>query len=65
MELHYRTKVATLIAAVIVQQALIVSVSMQFEAGGQPPKGTDSPFPPVEFPVSVPSDAAANTWFAL
>jgi peptidoglycan/xylan/chitin deacetylase (PgdA/CDA1 family) len=43
---------------------LVVSVSMQFEAGGQPPKGTDSPFPPVEFPVSVPSDAAANTWFA-
>jgi peptidoglycan/xylan/chitin deacetylase (PgdA/CDA1 family) len=43
---------------------LVVSVSMQFEAGGQPPKGTDSPFPPVEFPASVPSDAAANTWFA-
>ena len=43
---------------------LIVSISMQFEAGGQPPKGTDSPFPNVEFPQSVPSDAAANTWFA-
>lgn len=43
---------------------LVVSVSMQFEAGGQPAKGTDSPFPPVDFPDSVPSDAAANTWFA-
>jgi hypothetical protein len=37
---------------------------MQFEAGGQPPKGTDSPFPKVDFPSNVPSDAAANTWFA-
>lgn len=43
---------------------LVVSVSMQFEAGGQPAKGTDSPFPRVDFPDSVPSDAAANTWFA-
>jgi peptidoglycan/xylan/chitin deacetylase (PgdA/CDA1 family) len=43
---------------------LVVSVSMPFEAGGQLPKGTDSPFPPVEFPASVSSDAAANTWFA-
>jgi len=43
---------------------LVISVSMQFEAGGQPPKGTDSPFPKVDFPESVPSDAAANTWFA-
>jgi len=43
---------------------LVISVSMQFEAGGQPPKGTDSPFPRVDFPESVPSDAAANTWFA-
>jgi len=40
---------------------LVISVSMQFEAGGQPPKGTDSPFPNVELPESVPSDAAANT----
>jgi hypothetical protein len=39
---------------------LVISISMQFEAGGQPPKGTDSPFPKVEFPESVPSDAAAN-----
>jgi peptidoglycan/xylan/chitin deacetylase (PgdA/CDA1 family) len=37
---------------------------MQFEAGGQPSKGTDSPFPKVDFPPGVPSDAAANTWFA-
>jgi peptidoglycan/xylan/chitin deacetylase (PgdA/CDA1 family) len=37
---------------------------MQFEAGGQPSTGTDSPFPRVEFPPGVPSDAAANTWFA-
>lgn len=43
---------------------LVISISMQFEAGGQPPKGTDSPFPKVDFPASVPSDAAANTWFA-
>jgi peptidoglycan/xylan/chitin deacetylase (PgdA/CDA1 family) len=43
---------------------LVISISMQFEAGGQPVKGTDSPFPAVEFPDSVPSDAAANTWFA-
>ena len=43
---------------------LVISISMQFEAGGQPPKGTDSPFPKVDFPDSVPSDAATNTWFA-
>jgi len=43
---------------------LVVSISMQFEAGGQPAKGTDSPFPKVDFPDNVPSDAAANTWFA-
>lgn len=43
---------------------LVISISMQFEAGGQPPKGTDSPFPKVDFPDSVPSDPAANTWFA-
>ena len=35
---------------------LVVSISMQFEAGGQPAKGTDSPFPKVDFPDSVPSD---------
>jgi peptidoglycan/xylan/chitin deacetylase (PgdA/CDA1 family) len=43
---------------------LVISISMQFEAGGQPPKDADSPFPKVDFPNSVPSDAAANTWFA-
>lgn len=43
---------------------LAISISMQFEAGGQPPKGTDSPFPKVDFPDSVPSDPATNTWFA-
>jgi peptidoglycan/xylan/chitin deacetylase (PgdA/CDA1 family) len=43
---------------------LVISISMQFEAGGQPAKGTDSPFPRVDFPDSVPSDPAANTWFA-
>jgi peptidoglycan/xylan/chitin deacetylase (PgdA/CDA1 family) len=37
---------------------------MQFEAGGQPAKGTDSPFPKVDFPDSVPSDPAVNSWFA-
>jgi hypothetical protein len=44
---------------------LVVSIFMQFEAGGQPLKGTDSPLPPVGFPDNVPSDAAANTWFAM
>ncbi len=43
---------------------LVISISMQFEAGGQPAKGTDSPFPKVAFPASVPADLAANTWFA-
>lgn len=43
---------------------LVISISMQFEAGGQPPKGTDSPFPKVDMPDSVPADLAANTWFA-
>lgn len=43
---------------------LVISISMQFEAGGQPPKGTDSPFPKVDFPQNVTSDPATNTWFA-
>jgi peptidoglycan/xylan/chitin deacetylase (PgdA/CDA1 family) len=43
---------------------LVISISMQFEAGGQPPKGADSPFPKVAFPHNVPSDAVTNTWFA-
>ena len=40
---------------------LVISISMQFEAGGQPLKGTDSPFPKVDFPASVPQDYTANT----
>lgn len=43
---------------------LVISVSMQFEAGGQPLKNTDSPFPKVDFPASIAADPAANTWFA-
>jgi peptidoglycan/xylan/chitin deacetylase (PgdA/CDA1 family) len=43
---------------------LVISISMQFEAGGQPLKGTDSPFPKVDFPDGVSSDPATNTWFA-
>ena len=43
---------------------LVISISMQLEAGGQPAKGTDSPFPKVDFPENISSDAAANTWFA-
>ncbi|TFW19359.1 polysaccharide deacetylase family protein [Duganella callida] len=43
---------------------LVISVSMQFEAGGQPPKGADSPFPKVDFPASIKSDPVSNTWFA-
>ena len=43
---------------------LVISISMQFEAGGQPPKGTDSPFPKIDFPAGMPSDPATNTWFA-
>jgi len=43
---------------------LVISISMQFEAGGQPAKGTDSPFPKVDFPSSVQADLAANSWFA-
>ena len=43
---------------------LVISISMQFEAGGQPLKDTDSPFPKVDFPQNVTSDPATNTWFA-
>ena len=43
---------------------LVISISMQFEAGGQPLKGTDSPFPKIDLPARIPSDLAANTWFA-
>jgi len=43
---------------------LVISISMQFEAGGQPAKGADNPFPKVDFPPSVPADLAGQTWFA-
>jgi peptidoglycan/xylan/chitin deacetylase (PgdA/CDA1 family) len=43
---------------------LVVSISMQFEAGGQPSKGADSPFPKVDFPNGVPVDLATESWFA-
>ncbi len=43
---------------------LVVSISMPFEAGGQPPKGSDSPFPKIDLPGRIPADLAANTWFA-
>ncbi|NOK48140.1 polysaccharide deacetylase family protein [Burkholderia thailandensis] len=43
---------------------LVISISMQFEAGGQPPTGADSPFPHVDFPPQVPVDLASATWFA-
>jgi peptidoglycan/xylan/chitin deacetylase (PgdA/CDA1 family) len=43
---------------------MVISISMQFEAGGQPPKGADSPFPKIDFPASIKSDPVANTWFA-
>jgi peptidoglycan/xylan/chitin deacetylase (PgdA/CDA1 family) len=42
---------------------LVISVSMQFEAGGQPPKNTDSPFPKIDLPASITSDPVVNTWF--
>lgn len=43
---------------------LVISISMQFEAGGQPLKNTDSPFPKIDLPDSIASDPVANTWFA-
>lgn len=43
---------------------LVISVSMQFEAGGQPLKNTDSPFPKIDLPASISSDPVVNTWFA-
>lgn len=43
---------------------LVVSISMQFEPGEQPLKGTYSPFPKVDLPARIPSDVAVNTWFA-
>jgi peptidoglycan/xylan/chitin deacetylase (PgdA/CDA1 family) len=43
---------------------LVISISMQFEAGGQPPIGADSPFPKVDFPPSIKADPVTNSWFA-
>lgn len=43
---------------------LVISISMQFEAGGEPPTGADNPFPKVDFPPTVPADLAAQAWFA-
>ncbi|MDN7675532.1 polysaccharide deacetylase family protein [Burkholderia oklahomensis] len=43
---------------------LVISISMQFESGGQPPTGPDSPFPHVDFPPQVSVDLASATWFA-
>lgn len=40
---------------------LVLSVSMQFEAGGEPERGADSPFPD-NLPAGLP-DLAARTWF--
>lgn len=40
---------------------LVLSVSMQFEAGGEPERGADSPFPD-NLPQGV-ADLAARTWF--
>lgn len=38
-----------------------ISISMQFEAGGEPETGADSPFPPTMKPGYV--DLPAKTWF--
>ncbi len=43
---------------------LVISISMQFEAGGQPPINRDNPFPAIEFPKHITTDLAAQTWFA-
>lgn len=41
---------------------LILSISMQFEAGGEPAEGADSPFSGNPLPAGTP-DLAAQTWF--
>lgn len=41
---------------------LVISVSMQFEAGGEPAFGADSPFSGTPLPEGVP-DLPARTWF--
>ncbi|TDR41607.1 secreted protein [Tahibacter aquaticus] len=43
-------------------ERLILSVSMQFEAGGEPDSGADSPFSGNPLPAGVP-DLPARTWF--
>ncbi|WP_161013469.1 polysaccharide deacetylase family protein [Duganella rivi] len=43
---------------------LVISISMQFEAGGQPLIGADSPFPKVDFPSHIKADPVSNSWFA-
>ncbi|MEZ6093957.1 MAG: polysaccharide deacetylase family protein [Pirellulaceae bacterium] len=42
---------------------LVISISSQFEAGGQPEFGTESPFSGNPLPEGTP-DLPANTWFA-
>lgn len=41
---------------------LVLSISMQFEAGGEPESGADSPFSGNPLPAGVP-DLPARTWF--
>ena len=41
---------------------LVLSISMQFEAGGEPDAGADSPFSNNPLPAGVP-DLPARTWF--
>ncbi len=41
---------------------LAISISMQFEAGGEPETGADSPFSGAPLPAGVP-DLPARTWF--
>ena len=41
---------------------LAISISMQFEAGGQPESGADSPFSGSPLPAEYP-DLPAKTWF--
>src|SRR2546428_9633899 len=42
---------------------LVISISMQFEAGGEPPRGTDNTFPTSHLPPSVPYPPSPNPWF--
>jgi len=43
-------------------EQLVISISMQFEAGGQP-EGAESPFSGAPLPKGIP-DLPANTWFS-